>query len=49
MIIYFILNKVNGLGYVGKTIRPFEERWKEHLRADLYIDRAIRKYGERSS
>ena len=45
MIIYLIRNKVNGKGYVGKTIRPLEERWYNHICGDLAVDVAIREYG----
>ena len=29
--IYKITNKKSGLYYIGKTIRPVQERWKQHL------------------
>jgi len=46
MIVYLIQNRMNGKGYVGQTIRSFEERWKEHCQQkELLIDRSIRKYG----
>jgi group I intron endonuclease len=51
MIIYLIRNKLNGKGYVGKTIRTLEVRVKEHVlnaiahRAKMPIYAAIRKYG----
>ena len=48
MIIYLIRNKINGKGYVGKTIRAFEERWNEHCYHSgktQAVDYAIRKYG----
>lgn len=30
--IYKITNKINGLCYIGKTVRPVSDRWHEHLR-----------------
>ncbi len=46
MIIYLIKNKVNGKGYVGQTVRSWEERWYEHCHSCReVIDKAIRKYG----
>ena len=47
MIIYLVTNKLNGKQYVGQTIRPISERWRDHCRVndDNYFHRAIRKYG----
>lgn len=45
MEIYLITNLINGKQYVGQTIYTAEQRFKQHLRGDLYIDKAIRKYG----
>ncbi len=45
-IIYKLTNKLNGMPYVGKTTRDLDVRFKEHAKADSYIGRAIRKYGE---
>ena len=45
-IVYKITNKLNGMPYVGKTTRSLEVRFKEHAKADSYIGKAIRKYGE---
>lgn len=45
MEIYLIINLINGKQYVGQTIYTAEQRFKQHLRGDLYIDKAIRKYG----
>ena len=45
-LIYKITNKLNRMPYVGKTTRSLEVRFKEHTKADSYIGRAIRKYGE---
>ena len=45
-VIYKITNKLDGKIYIGKTARTLEERMKEHRWSnELYIDRAIRKYG----
>jgi group I intron endonuclease len=51
MIVYLIRNTVNGKGYVGQTIKSFEERWARHVcdakaGIDRPLARAIRKYGE---
>lgn len=53
--IYFIINKINGKIYVGKTNRP-QNRWQEHLRTASdksnngfsVIHSAILKYGKDS-
>lgn len=52
-IIYLLTNTSNGKMYVGKTTRSLEERWSEHVKSscygsELYVHRAIRKYGESS-
>lgn len=44
--VYLITNKINGKKYVGQTIRPIAQRFREHCRADSVIGCAIRKYGE---
>ena len=42
--VYFLLNIVNGKGYVGKSHNP-EKRFKgHHLYSTLPIGKAIRKY-----
>jgi len=51
VIIYKILNTVNNKVYIGQTIRPLKDRWRQHLRdcknnVDNLIYRAIRKYGK---
>lgn len=40
--IYKITNKKSGLYYIGKTIRPVQVRWKQHLR-DFEIYKANKK------
>lgn len=44
-VIYLIWNMVNGKRYVGQTIQPLEARMTQHKYDDLYVDRAIKKYG----
>lgn len=52
MIIYKIINTVNGKIYIGQTIRTLEERKKQHFRdafiniSSCAIHRAMRKYGK---
>jgi len=48
--IYLVRNKVNGKGYVGKTIRRFRDRKRMHERdaergIGFIFQRALRKYG----
>lgn len=48
MLIYAILNKINGKLYIGQTIRSLRERWVEHNQPSsrcLLIKQAINKYG----
>lgn len=51
MIIYLILNQLDGKVYVGKTTKDLATRWKAHIAAAFYEDspfhlhRAMRKYG----
>lgn len=49
-IVYRIINIINGKIYIGITIRPLRERFWEHKKAahDLYISRAIKKYGKQN-
>ena len=51
--IYKITNILNDKGYVGKTERKPEQRWKQHLycaKTDgpMVISKAIRKHGEKN-
>ena len=48
-VIYRITNDINGKIYIGQTIRNIEDRFREHKRGmrDNYINRAIKKYGEK--
>lgn len=53
MIIYKIINKVNGDFYIGKTSKTKEERLRRHFYnasygIETYLYRAIRKYGEKN-
>ena len=46
--IYKIINKVNGMIYVGQTIQFLEERWKQHRKISSncrYLKSAFKKYG----
>jgi group I intron endonuclease len=46
--IYNATNTINGKGYVGQTIRPIEERLKEHQTGKVgcrAFSGAIKKYG----
>lgn len=50
-IIYKITNRINDKGYVGKTERTIEKRWKSHCSSarngsKFRFHSAIRKYGE---
>lgn len=46
MIIYQITNKINGMTYIGQTIRPLNLRINEHYAHDTHLGRAMRKYGK---
>lgn len=51
MVLYLIVNSVNGKKYVGQTVRSLEARWKQHLvdarcGKGKHLQNAIRKYGE---
>ena len=46
-VVYFIENKKNGKGYVGKTEKKLKTRIKEHCyfnKKNIYIDSAIKKH-----
>lgn len=51
VIVYLVRNRTNDKGYVGKTKRSLEQRWREHvrnamkMRAEMPIYDAIRKHG----
>ncbi len=46
-VVYILKNNLNGKQYVGSTIRPIEQRLKEHqnTNTDFPIHKAIKKYG----
>src|ERR1700677_2147342 len=49
MIIYRILNTINGKGYIGQTIFSAKERWLQHCKAKTgcrYLINALNKYGK---
>jgi group I intron endonuclease len=51
MLIYKIVNQINGDFYIGKTTKPKEERLQKHFynanyNSQTYLHRAIRKYGK---
>jgi group I intron endonuclease len=50
MIVYKVINKINGMSYIGQTNRDIQERWTEHckpaLQARSYLSNAIQKYGK---
>lgn len=47
MIIYKVVNKINGMGYVGKTNGTLERRIKNHFyeNKNNYFGNALKKYG----
>jgi group I intron endonuclease len=50
MVIYLVTNKINGLKYIGQTIKTLEERKNQHIKNALrgskyHFHRAIKKYG----
>lgn len=50
MLVYLIVNNVNGKRYVGQTSQPLNKRWARHRspmnhRDPQYLFRAIQKYG----
>ena len=44
-VIYRITCKLDGMIYIGQTVRTIEERFQEHAKADSYIGNAIRAHG----
>jgi group I intron endonuclease len=49
MLIYKIVNKVNGKIYIGQTIRSLKERFADHCknkRSTTILHKAIQKYGK---
>ncbi len=45
-VIYALIDGTCDFEYIGQTIRPVEERFKQHTKADSYIGRVIRAHGE---
>jgi group I intron endonuclease len=50
MRIYLATNKINGMQYIGQTVRTLEQRWNSHVSAAMrgkgnYLAKAIKKYG----
>ena len=46
--IYKIVNKINGMIYIGQTIKSIEERWRHHKQPASncrYLKNAFKKYG----
>ncbi len=56
MCIYFILNKINGKYYIGKTTQSLDKRWKQHVYnstrtrypINTHFYNAIRKFGSKN-
>jgi len=50
MLVYKIINKINGKTYIGQTTRSIEDRWIEHCKPAnelrSYISNAIQKHGK---
>jgi group I intron endonuclease len=47
MIVYKITNSINKKVYIGQTVRPIKERWREHIiEKRSVIGNAIKKYGK---
>lgn len=44
-VVYLLWNKINGKRYVGQTVQPLKKRMHKHRYGNLYIDKAIDKYG----
>jgi group I intron endonuclease len=50
MLIYMLRNRINGMAYIGQTVRTLRQRWSHHKCAArkgsiLPIHSAIRRYG----
>ena len=37
MVIYKILNQLNGKVYIGQTTRTLEQRWKDYIKDYKYV------------
>lgn len=53
MVIYRLTCRVSGRVYIGKTVKPAEHRWNQHIAdaadgLDLFLHRAIRKHGSKA-
>ena len=48
MLIYKATNKINGMSYIGQTIKSLKERIRVHMKAsnDSYFSRALKKHGD---
>lgn len=49
MIVYQIINKINGKLYIGQTVQPLLRRWTAHCTKNIKINaigKAIKKYGK---
>ena len=45
MVIYKIINNINGKTYIGQTVRSLSQRVADHLVSKSYIGNSLRKYG----
>ncbi len=52
MIIYKVTNKINGMIYIGQTVKSLNRRKAEHFynsrKGATYFNRALNKYGEKT-
>ena len=48
MVIYKVTNRLNGMSYIGQTVRTMEARRRVHesCRENTYLQNAIREYGK---
>ena len=44
--VYKITNLANDKVYIGQTVKPIHLRFKQHVKAETYIGRSIRKHRE---